>query len=75
MAHNESSQSSISVRTIRLPRIAIPEEPAITPEELERRRRLYERARALREEIGSIGISTDELIRQVREEVDARCGG
>jgi hypothetical protein len=41
-----------------------------TPEEIERRRVLFARVMALRDEIGPIGISTSELIRQVREEAD-----
>ncbi|MEA2594817.1 MAG: hypothetical protein QOF01_1286 [Thermomicrobiales bacterium] len=53
-----------------LPRIEMqPIEPP-TPEEIERRRVLFARVMALRDEIGPIGISTSELIRQVREEAD-----
>lgn len=58
-----------------MPRLVLPEEPAITPDELARRRQLYAEAQALREEIGPIGIPADELIHQVREEADTDCGG
>lgn len=50
--------------------ITIPPPEPITPEELARRRALYDESIALREAIGPIGISTDELIRQVRCEDD-----
>ena len=53
-----------------LPRITIPPIIPPTPEEIERRRALVAKVLALREEIGPIGISTAELIRQVREEDD-----
>jgi hypothetical protein len=42
----------------------------VTPEELARRRELIDEMTALRDEIGPIGISTDELIRQVRCDED-----
>lgn len=49
-------------------RIELPVIPRATPEELARRRILVERARRLWDEVGPIGIRTDELIREVREE-------
>jgi hypothetical protein len=53
-----------------LPRTKLPDFPPVTPEEIERRRALVEEIRALREEIGPIGIPADELIHQVRAEAD-----
>jgi hypothetical protein len=53
-----------------LPRITVPPIIPPTPEEIERRRALVAKVLALREEIGPIGISTADLIRQVREEED-----
>lgn len=53
-----------------LDRIELPLLKPASPEEIERRRVLFERAKVLREEIGPLGIRTDELIRQVREEAD-----
>jgi hypothetical protein len=53
-----------------LPRITIPPSTPPTPEEIERRRALVAKVWALREEIGPIGISTAELVRQAREEED-----
>jgi hypothetical protein len=52
------------------PRIKLPELPRATTEEIERRRRLFAEAMALREEIGPIGISAAELVRQSRDEDD-----
>ena len=60
----------ISERSRTIPRIELPTVPRASDEELARRRALIERARRLREEVGPIGIRTDELIRQVREEAD-----
>jgi hypothetical protein len=57
-----------------LPRITIPPSVPPSPEEIERRRALAAKVLALREEIGPIGISTAELIRQVREEEDGDDG-
>lgn len=42
----------------------------IAPEELARRRRLFVRARQLRKENGSIGIASDDLIHESRQEDD-----
>ena len=53
-----------------LPKIELPPFKPVTPEEIERRRAIVARIRALREEIGPIGIRADELIRQVRDEAD-----
>jgi hypothetical protein len=50
--------------------ITIPPPEPITPEELARRRANYERVVALREKIGPIGITADELIHQARCEAD-----
>lgn len=42
----------------------------IAPEELARRRQLFARARQLRKENGSIGIASDDLIHESRQEDD-----
>ncbi len=55
-----------------LARIELPPLIPASPEEIERRRVLFERTIALRDKIGPIGIRTDELIHQVREEADDR---
>lgn len=39
-----------------------------TPDEIERRTRLFERARAIREAIGPVGIHSDDLIHEARRE-------
>ena len=54
-----------------LPRLTLPVIPRATPEEVERRRQLFAEAMALREEIGPIGIRTEDLIRELRAESDA----
>lgn len=53
-----------------IPRIQIPRIEPPTLEEIERRRALSAEVLALREKIGSIGISTDELLRHAREDTD-----
>ena len=53
-----------------LPRLTLPEIPRATPEEIERRRQLFAETMALRDEIGSIGISTEDLIRELRADPD-----
>ena len=59
-----------SATSATLLRITVPPNVPPTPEEIERRRELFKRVMALREEIGPIGISTAELIREVRNEAD-----
>ena len=54
-----------------LPRIALPADEPITPEEIERRRSLFAKVFALREEIGPIGVRSDDLVHQARDEADA----
>jgi hypothetical protein len=61
----EANRLSAALTRIELP----PLKPA-SLEEIERRRVLVARAKALREEVGPIGTRTDELIHQVREEAD-----
>ena len=56
--------------TATLPRIALPPLVPPTREEIERRRVLYDRVRRRRAEIGPIGIRSDELIHQAREDSD-----
>lgn len=57
-------------RSATIPRIALPEIPRASKEELERRRVLFERAMALRERTGPIPVSAADLVRQVRDEAD-----
>ena len=52
---------------VRLPRVKAP-----TEEALARRRQVVDAILKLREDIGPIGIPTDELVREVREEADRR---
>lgn len=49
-------------------KIKLPPIKPVTAEEIRRRRRLFDEAMRLREEIGPIGATTDELVREVREE-------
>lgn len=56
--------------TIDLPHIEIPDVQDPTVEELARRQRVVAEILALSEEIGSIGISTDELLHESRNEDD-----
>jgi hypothetical protein len=51
---------------VTLPRITLPGLPPPTPEEIERRRVLVAEARALRDEIGPIGIRIDDIIHELR---------
>ncbi|MGH2557549.1 MAG: hypothetical protein ACRDJH_00680 [Thermomicrobiales bacterium] len=53
-----------------LAKIELPPEVPITEEEIARRRVLYDEAMALRAEMRPLGISTAELIHQVRGEDD-----
>ncbi|TAK37069.1 MAG: hypothetical protein EPO21_00490 [Chloroflexota bacterium] len=52
------------------PKLKLPSTERVSPGEIARRRALFSRVMRLREEIGSIGISTDELIHQARTEAD-----
>ena len=45
-----------------LPKIAIPPEPPMTSEVLERRRMLFEKITHLRDEIGPIDLTVEELL-------------
>lgn len=49
-----------------IPRIKLPDFPPVTPEEIERRRILVAQMRELREAIGPIGMSTEDLIHELR---------
>jgi hypothetical protein len=53
-----------------IPKIKLPAISPPTSEELERRREVVDRILALRDQIGPIGISTSDLIREVRDEAD-----
>ena len=52
------------------PKVRLPAVEAVTLEEVQRRRDLFVKVMKLREQIGPIGIPTDELIRQVRAQED-----
>ncbi|MGH2559191.1 MAG: hypothetical protein ACRDJH_09010 [Thermomicrobiales bacterium] len=67
MVHEPLAESKSTVRRVALPPLEFP-----SPQEIHRRRILFERAMVLRAEIGPIGINTDELVHQAREEADAR---
>lgn len=45
-----------------LPKLDLPPEPPITAEELERRRKIAEESRRLRDEIGPIDLTWEELM-------------
>ena len=49
-----------------LPKIKLPEFPPVTPEEIERRRALFDRMIARREKIGPIGVPVEDLIHELR---------
>lgn len=51
-----------------LAKVKLPSVERVTLEVIERRRIVFSRVIRLREEIGPIGIPTDELIRRVRAE-------
>ncbi|HEY7030312.1 MAG TPA: hypothetical protein VH482_03245 [Thermomicrobiales bacterium] len=53
-----------------LTRIELPTIPRASAEEIERRRTLFAQAMALRDEIGPIGLSAADLVRQSRDESD-----
>lgn len=50
-----------------LPRIRIPPPQKVTPEEIERRRKLFDEVMRLREQMPLLGFDAAELIREVRE--------
>ena len=60
------SDSAVST----LPEIQLQADEPVTPEEIARRRVLYERAMRLREKIGPIDIPTDELKHLGRQEAE-----
>lgn len=66
MGREQPSVPGTTLTEMQLPPIVPP-----TPEEIARRRALFEEVMALREKIGAIGLSTAELVREVREEADA----
>ena len=70
MRHDQQSTGGI------LPRIALPPHEPVTPEEIERRRALFAKSIALREEIGPIGVLADELVHRAHDEAappDEQC--
>ena len=48
--------------TFGLPKLELPPEPPVTPEELERRHRVGAEIRRLRNKIGPIGLTYEELM-------------
>jgi hypothetical protein len=70
---NEEIMRSEDTETAKsmLPRIVLPPLDPPSPEELAHRREIFARSRALRDEIGPIGIRSDELLREAREDADA----
>ncbi len=53
-----------------LPKLELPPPPPITPEELERRRKIFDRIEKLREEIGPIDMTLEELMAYDDEDED-----
>jgi hypothetical protein len=49
-----------------LPKITLPDLSPPTPEEIERRRALFERTIERRDKVGPIGIPTEDLIHELR---------
>jgi hypothetical protein len=65
MASSTAKLDLDAIRAIKLPPIPDP-----TPEELRQRADSVDRMIAIREQIGLIGISIPDLIREVRDELD-----
>lgn len=55
-----------SAATDTLPKIELPDFPPVTAEEIERRRALFAKTIALRDEIGPIGVPIEDLIHELR---------
>lgn len=53
-------------RSATLPKVVLPPDEPVTPEEIGRRRALFARVTARREAIGPIGISADDSIHELR---------
>ena len=66
----ETSPSSPAASASASPRIALPPFVPASPEEIARRRALFAKVMALREQIGPIGIRSDDLVHQARVEAD-----
>jgi hypothetical protein len=67
----EAMRSTFSAgETITLSSIEVPPSVPPTPEEIARRQAHFVTVMALREEIGPIGISTDELVHAAREDLN-----
>ena len=66
MRHDRAATAETTLHRIELPRFT-----PITPEEIERRRRLFAKVMTLRDEIGVIGVPADELLRESRVDADA----
>lgn len=62
----ETGDSGVNVVT--MARIKLPAFSPISPEELDQRRRLVADVRALRDEIGPIGLPVDDLVHEARGE-------
>jgi hypothetical protein len=74
MAH-EPVENDVAFIESGSPSLMIPIIPEPTAEELARRRRVAARARAVRKRIGSIGIASDDLIHESRQEDEKRVNG
>jgi hypothetical protein len=64
------ASSAVKLDLERIRAIKLPPIPDPTPEEIRRRAEAIARMRENRDKIGPIGISTSELIRQVRDELE-----
>ncbi len=53
-----------------VPRLKLPPAERVSPQEIERRRQVVARILERRRRIGPIGIHTDELVRDVRDEAE-----
>ena len=71
---NPTSSTPSSAATL-VPRVTLPPLLPPTPEEIARRRTLFAKVMALREQIGPIGITTDELVHQTRAGADVDTSG
>jgi hypothetical protein len=69
-SRNTIADSPAGTAATLAPRVTLPPWTPPTPEEIARRRALFAKVMTLREEIGPIGITTDELVHQARAEAD-----
>ena len=57
-----------------LSRIKIPPRVPVTPEEIKRRRKLFDEGMRLRQTMPPLGFDAAELVRQLRDELDDSAG-